>query len=164
MYGLKPVTVTSKSATRAPSFMSKTLRPGDPAFATLPTLPSAGNAGRFLNQQAIARLILAHDDGWSYDQLVDLYDSFRLQIQRASPGWTADRAQCTDGSTAFLGTLPTIANRVLVIMPDRSLWIGSLGTAPSDGLLTPIGMSFAPDGTVQFPPPNTAAPTAKRLR
>jgi len=143
---------------------AKHLRPGDPAFGVLPAAPSGGNIGRFLNQEAVDRLILAHDAGWSYAQLVDLYDGFRLQIQRASPGWIADRASCSDGSTAFVGALPGVANRVLVVMPDRSMFLGSLGATQVDGLLSYSGMTFTPTGTVQFPAPNAAAPRTTRLR
>lgn len=138
--------------------------PGDPGFTSLPAAPPGGNVGRFLNQEAIRRLVLAHDAGWSYAQLVDLYDAFRLQIQRTSKSWSADRAACSDGSTAFIGALPTLPDRVLVIQPNRSLWLGTLNPAPAGGLLSYSGMTFAPDGTVQFPPPNPHAPGCTRLR
>jgi hypothetical protein len=143
---------------------AKQIGPGDPGFTSLPAAPTGGNVGRFLNQEAIRRLTLAYDAGWSYDQLVDLYDNFRLQIQRSCPGWTADRAACSDGSTAFVGALPAASNRILVIMRDRSLLLGSLGATRSAALLSYAGMTFAPGGTVQFLPPNPVAPGTTRLR
>jgi hypothetical protein len=134
--------------------------PGKPGFRVLPAPPVGGNVGKFLNSEAIRRLILAYDSAWSYDDLVDLYDSFRLQIQRANPGWTADRGGCSDGSTVFVGSL----GAVLAIMPDRSLLLGQLAGAPAAGLLSYQGMTVTPTGTVQFPPPNPSAPGTRRLR
>ena len=96
---------------------AKEPKPGDPGFTSLSAPSSSGNIGRFLNQEAIERLVFAHDAGWGYDRLVDLYDNYRLQIQRADPGWSADRSDCSDGSIAFVGTLPTLPNRVPVITP-----------------------------------------------
>ena len=143
---------------------AKQVSPGDPGFTSLSATPTGGNVGRFLNQTAVQRLLLAYDAGWSYDQLVDLYDNFRQQIQRANPGWIADRSACSDGSTAFVGALPALPDRVLVIMPDRSLLLGSLAANPSAALLSYSGITFAPGGTAQFPPPNPSAPGTKRLR
>ena len=134
--------------------------PKEAGFRALPAAPPGENAGTFLNREAVRRLCLAYDSGWSYDELVALYDDLRLQIQGASPGWTADRAFCSDGSTAFVGGL----GAVLAIMPDRSLWLGKLGSTPAEGLLSYSGMTFTHAGTVHFPPPNPAARETKRLR
>lgn len=101
--------------------------------------------------------MVAHDVGWSYDQLVNLYDDFRQQIQRACPGWSADRAACADGSAVFVGSQA----EVLAIMPDRSMHVGRLGATAANHLLCFMGMSCTTSGTVQYPPPN---PLAARLR
>ena len=113
-----------------------------------------------MNREAVRRLVLAHDSGWSYDELVALYDELRLQIQAASPGWTADRASCRDGSTAFVGGL----GAVLAILPNRSIFIGHLSSAADEGLLSYSGMTFSPTGLVQFPPPIPGALGTKRVR
>ncbi|HEU5073099.1 MAG TPA: hypothetical protein VFU02_02985 [Polyangiaceae bacterium] len=113
-----------------------------------------------MNREAVRRLGLAHDSGWSYDELVALYDEYRVQIQAASHGWTADRASCSDGSTVFVGGL----GAVLAILPDRSLLIGQLGRAPTSGLLSYAGMSFTRSGSVQFPPPNPNGQGTRRIR
>lgn len=113
-----------------------------------------------MNREAVRRLGLAHDSGWSYDELVALYDDFRLQIQGVNPGWTADRASCSDGSTVFVGGL----GAVLAILPDRSLFIGQLGSAVEEGLLSYAGMTFTQAGSVQFPPPNPGARGTRQIR
>ena len=113
-----------------------------------------------MNREAVRRLTLAHDSGWSYDELVALYDDFRLQIQGASPGWTADRASCSDGSTVFVGGL----GAVLAIMADRSLYLGHLSSASAEGLLSYAGMTSTRSGSVVFPPPNPGAPGTRRVR
>jgi len=113
-----------------------------------------------MNREAVRRLTLAHDSGWSYDELVELYDELRLQIQAANPGWTADRASCRDGSTAFVGGL----GAVLAILPNRSLFIGHLSSAAEEGLLSYSSMTFTQTGSVQFPPPNPNALGTKRVR
>jgi len=146
------------AAARVPT--TKPPSPKDPGFRTLPVAPSGENAGTFMNREAVRRLTLAHDSGWSYDELVTLYDDLRLQIQAASPGWTADRASCRDGSTAFVGGL----GAVLAILPNRSLYIGHLGSAEEEGLLSYSGMTFTHTGSVQFPPPNPRALGTKRIR
>lgn len=140
--------------------ISKPASPKDAGFRTLPKAPRGENAGTFMNREAVRRLGLAHDTGESYDELVALYDAFRLQIQAASHGWTADRASCSDGSTAFVGGL----GAVLAILPDRSLLIGHLGSASDEGLLSYAGMTFTDSGAVQFPPPNPAARGTRRIR
>lgn len=134
--------------------------PNDSAFRTLPMAAGGENAGTFMNREAVRRLALAHDSGWSYDELVTLYDDFRLQIQAASPGWTADRASCSDGSAVFVGGL----GAVLAVLPDRSIFIGRLGSAPTEDLLSYAGMSFTRSGSVEFPPPNPAAPGTRKVR
>jgi hypothetical protein len=135
------------------------LQPSDPGFRTLPP-PSGPNQGRFLNREAIRRLELAHGAGWSYDDLAELYNDLKLQIERLCPGWRADRIRCSDGSHGFLGSL----GPVLVIMPDRSIYLGRLGATAADGLVHYVGLVPQPNGSFAFPPPQPAAPGTSRLR
>lgn len=134
--------------------------PGDPGFEQL-SVPSArgANVGRTMNSEAIRRLILAHGAGWSYHNLAALYERFKTQIERAARGWRANKADCVDGSYAFIGS----QGRVLVIMPDRSIHIGVLGATQADGLLYYIGTATLPDGTLAFPRPNPGAPGTKKV-
>ena len=82
-----------------------------------------------MNLAATDRLVLARAAGWGYDQLADLYDVMKQQIERSVTGWRADRARCADGSHAFIGR----KGPVLIITPSRRMFIGRFA---SDGLLS----------------------------
>jgi hypothetical protein len=133
--------------------------PGEPGFRTLPEAPPGQAEGRTLNREAMRRLGLAHDAGWSYAELADLYDVLRMQIEGACPGWRATRVKCSDGSHAFIGAL----GPVLVIMPDRRIYLGQLGTDSSEGAVYWSGLSFV-GGIVIFPAPNPSAPGTRQVR
>jgi len=112
-----------------------------------------------LNGQALFRLQEAHAQAWSHDELAELYNDLKLQIEQACPGWRADRVKCSDGSHGFVGAL----GPVLVILPDRAIYLGQLGGTAADGLLFYTGLVVLPDSTVAFPAPNPAAPGTRRL-
>lgn len=112
-----------------------------------------------MNHEAVARVLLAHADGWSYDDLADLYQRLKVQIEANNPSWTAARARCADGSHVFTGSL----GRSLLFCPDRTVWVGDLGKAPQVTLISYQGMTVAPGGTLVFPVPNLAAPNTKQL-
>jgi len=44
------------------------------------------------------------------------------------------------------------------------MFVGHLGSAREDGLLSYAGMTFTGSGTVQFPPPNPEARGTRRIR
>lgn len=112
-----------------------------------------------MNSEAVKRLLDAHAAGWPQDELADLYERLKRQIESSVPGWTATRGVCRDGSHVFIGSL----GRSLVIMPDRSIWIGDLGKGGPDALISYTGMAPMPDGTLAFPPPNIVKSQATRI-
>src|SRR5687768_643297 len=97
------------------------VQPGDAGFRVLTMHGAIAHAGgRMLNGEAIRRVGVAYDAGWGYDDLAELYDELKNQIERVDPGWRATRVICADGSHAFIGTY----SQVLVVMPDRSIFLG----------------------------------------
>ncbi|HET9952988.1 MAG TPA: hypothetical protein VFQ61_00720 [Polyangiaceae bacterium] len=123
-------------------------------------VPGESSSGHLLNREALRRLELAHDAGWTADELAELYNELKIQIENTCPGWRADRVKCSDGSEAFVGAL----GPVLLVLPDRGLFIGHLGATAADGALFYTGMVMSPDGCLMFPPPNTSCPGTRRVR
>ena len=101
-----------------------------------------------MNREALDRLVLARNVGWSYDKLAALYMIMKAQIENAVPGWRAQSERCVDGSYAFIGS----KGPVLVIMPDCRMFVGRFGE-----LVSWVGLQPQANGTFAFPAPNTAA-------
>lgn len=121
---------------------------------------SNGSLGRKLNREAVRRLELAHDHGFTHTELAELYETLKLQIEAACPGWRADRVECADGSHAFVGAL----GLALVITQDRGIYVGRLGKTALEGVLFYTGAVITANGHVAFPPPNPNSPGTRTVR
>lgn len=116
----------------------------NPLFAPLVVPPVGTNRGMEMNREAITRLQLARKNGMPRDDVADLYEYLKLQIEDAADNWRAKRATCEDGSIAFIGE-----GHVLVVH-ETGVYTGKLG-----GLLK-IGGTLTPNG-FRFPRPDLNA-------